>query len=191
MLLNNYFNIKKMLCLISGFNAGSTTETIYPVYDTDGEKIDTYYVNTQYMTDPLCAYSAYLSKNQTDVNRGYTYLLLGNGTTPAKADDYCMEDMITSGISGSTSNTRNIIPNTANNSVEINGALIFTVKNDGTTELTVSEVGLMYGFVWGTGSYNADPVLFFREVLETPVTIPAGGSRVFQFDRQIITEVSS
>lgn len=103
---------------------------------------------------------------------GYTMseARIGTGVTPATADDYTLESMITSGIS--------IVNPSAVTVTKENGYVAvyatYTVTNTGTTSLAVSEIGL-----FGTGfiASNGISMLTDRTVLESPIVINPGEAK--------------
>lgn len=92
-------------------------------------------------------------------------IVLGSGMTPATLDDYCLESRITSGLSGSVSLTS-----------DPNNDLLYTLvlTSTSTDDITIGEIGIMSYAYTGQNGGNA-LVLIERTVLDTPVTIPAGG----------------
>ena len=115
----------------------------------------------------------------TALNSSDSYLLFGSGTTTPTLDDYQMEDAFGTDtlqyVSQSTSSTINDETHTFQ--------MIFTntLRNITSSDITIKEVGYIkgiYTLVNGEGD-NVSPVrfLFWREVLETPITIAAGTTK--------------
>lgn len=106
-------------------------------------------------------FNAANATNGTNNNYG-SGVYFGNGTTPPTLDDYTFSGEILKNA-GATSSV--------NIEEDDDGATytaVYTISNTGDTDFTVSEVGL----VWAYSTYR---ILFERTVLDTPVTIPAGG----------------
>ena len=105
-----------------------------------------------------------------------SYLLFGSGTATPTLNDYNMEEAFGADtlqyVSQSISSTINDETQTYQ--------LIFTntLKNITSSDITIKEVGYVkgiYNLVNGEGDYVQYPrFLFWREVLETPITIAAG-----------------
>ena len=89
-------------------------------------------------------------------------VVVGSGTTPPTAQDYKLENQITT-VSG------NVAYNTTQDADGVTINSIITVTNTADTDITIGEVGL-YVNTSGNWTWMAE-----RTVLETPVTIPAGG----------------
>ena len=103
-------------------------------------------------------------QNSVSIAGDYTSgVMFGTNSTPPTFEDYTINN---SGITvtGTIAKTVNI-----NDNGGITAVLNCTLTNTGETEITISEVGLKASFT------NTGSVLFERTVLDTPVTIPAGG----------------
>jgi hypothetical protein len=86
----------------------------------------------------------------------------GDGDTPPTVDDYTLSgNVLTTG-----SATVKVTKNFDNDGITITG--LYTITNTGDTDFTIREVGLFLN-----QGYNR--YLMERTVLDTPVTIPAGG----------------
>lgn len=98
---------------------------------------------------------------------------IGAGTTPATADDYKLESIITSGFSFT-------YPNSAALSTDESGvsySASYGITNTEDTPLVISEIGLT-GYVFsGTDSSQRKYVLLDRTVLEEPITINRGETK--------------
>lgn len=111
-------------------------------------------------------------------------IAVGTGSTPATVDDYCLESMITSGITASIPATATATYDGTNKQYVVSKDI--TIANTGSDAVTISEIGI---FVQGkysdsigsTASSNA-VILADRTVLESPVTIPAGESGVVRYE---------
>lgn len=95
-------------------------------------------------------------------------IVFGDGANTPTEDDFCLSGSWISGLSATI---------TRSGSTDENGAfetLLITVTNTNDTDVTVCEVGWQAsGYINTTGT--AKTCLFDRTVLDTPVTIPAGG----------------
>lgn len=97
---------------------------------------------------------------------GYGGIVIGKGTTPATLDDYCLEWLITSGMTAS--NSRGIDENG-------NPYTLITLTNITDKAITVGEIGVVgYGY-YQAGSSSPKHILLDRTVLESPITIEPGG----------------
>lgn len=96
----------------------------------------------------------------------YSYygVVFGNGTAPATLDDYQ--------LAGDHFQTYDAFASITSNSTEDYTEIVatYTITNTGTSEFTISEIGLTSCY----NSYN-EGTLVERTLLDTPVTIPAGG----------------
>ena len=93
-------------------------------------------------------------------------IVVGSGRTPATIDDYKLESMITSGLSASIAKSID-----SDNDTII--ALTFT--NTSSADITIGEIGYV-GTVYIDNNFGGSKyVLLERTVLDSPVTIPAGG----------------
>ena len=98
-------------------------------------------------------------------------VLFGAGTAPATVQDYKLDAPITTGLSI-------IIPNNftyaKGNSFQ-DVAVTYGVTNTSSSEITISEIGLVATIYVSGNLYES--ILVDRTVLDTPVTIPAGESK--------------
>ena len=90
-------------------------------------------------------------------------VMFGTNSTPPTFEDYTINNTGVT-VTGSIAKTVNI-----NDNGSVTAILNCTLTNTGETEITISEVGLKVSLT------NTGSVLFERTVLDTPVTIPAGG----------------
>ena len=95
-------------------------------------------------------------------------VILGDGDTPPTPDDYRLAGEIITDFTYSGSLTH-VVSDTA-----ITAKAIYTITNTSDTEITIKEVGLM-GANFASQLTGAQRFLLERTVLDTPVTIPAGG----------------
>lgn len=105
----------------------------------------------------------------------YCHLVVGSGTTPVTGADYALESQITTVSSLSVDQSFNMEK----------GEMIVTktMKNTSSEEITINEVGIIAmtthftSYTTSTSSSSGitnGPYLAFREVLATPIVVPAG-----------------
>ena len=98
-----------------------------------------------------------------------SYIRLGTGDTPPTLDDFKLSgDFVTS-----------IASTVAAGSIVVNGDSIsqsatYTITNTGSTEITIKEIAIFSGNKSTSSGYYKS-VMIERSVLDSPVTIPAGG----------------
>ena len=90
-------------------------------------------------------------------------VMFGTNSTPPTFEDYTIDNSGVS-VAGTIAKTVNI-----NDNGSVTAVLNCTLTNTGDAEITISEAGLKVALT------NTGSVLFDRTVLDTPVTIPAGG----------------
>jgi len=115
----------------------------------------------------------YLSWFDASVQTNYTSgstrgIFLGTGTTAPTLDDYKMSGDVISGISVSVSHAQEI------DDTGVLGSKTITITNNNSSAITISEIG-WFGYLYYTITVNGNAVLLDRTVLDSPVTIPAGG----------------
>ena len=98
---------------------------------------------------------------------GHGGVILGDGDTSPTFDDYKLAGNIISSYTYS-STLKQVASDTA-----VTTKAVYTITNTGSVEITIKEIGLI-GFT-NTNTTAASATLFDRTVLDTPVTIPAGG----------------
>lgn len=97
-------------------------------------------------------------------------LRCGNNTTEPTVLDYEFTEI--EGLTMSTNNRVMATPGSFSQSIAGYMVMTTTYQNNSGSDITVREVAL-------TGAHSDSIVLFAREVLETPVVIPAGESYTF------------
>ena len=114
-------------------------------------------------------YCPYIGRLTTNASLGYevTGVIIGSGTTPPTIDDYKLENRITlSGITSSGS------VSTTSDDGGITLISVLTIANNSGQEITIGECGI---FTNNGSTGDAYCALIERTVLESPITIPAGG----------------
>ena len=94
-------------------------------------------------------------------------VILGNGDTAPTSDDYKLAGEIITGFTYSGT-LQQVVSDTA-----VTAKAIYTITNTSDTEITIKEIGLIGHAI--NGSSAQYKFLLERTVLDTPVTIPAGG----------------
>ena len=185
MILNNLTNVLKNLA-VYGVCGNINMPIVYPVIDTAGNELKNFYV---YGTTLPFNSALVFSDTTTGLNSA-TNLHLGTGTTPAKATDYTMENIITKNVKLSNSTvTFNTITDEENNTCTKKINLVCSITNTGTNDLNISEIGISGMFLYGSSSSTRKNVMYFREVLESPITIAPGNMRTLQFDFEFTNQL--
>lgn len=111
------------------------------------------------------------------IERTYPGVYFGSGSTPASKNDYTLESPITSGLS--ISNPSSLMYKEKNGKHSYSAE--FILKNTTDADINIYEIGL-YGQVGYYGSsYMLYPCLYERTVLDEPITIPAGESKLVTY----------
>lgn len=96
--------------------------------------------------------------------------LFGTGNTPPTMNDYWLSGTAITTLSGT------VAFNASFDNGKATTTATYTLTNTGDSDVTISEVGLVGNLYGGTGNTSASwAAMFERTVLDTPVTIPAGG----------------
>lgn len=95
-------------------------------------------------------------------------VFLGTGNTPATIDDYRLAGDI---VSGFTYNS-NVVSESDNDGLTLTAN--YTITNTSDAEIVIAEIGIIQNTSVGTKNANYK-MLLERTVLESPITIPAGG----------------
>ena len=154
MLTNNFYKI-----LLTHMNLEGATATITKYDGTTATVMDPSYVLNGLRYVRCAEFAA-----------GQYGTYFGTGTTPPTMDDYNLESPILDGTLSSSSTA------SPQKGFEQDHARIYAtheVTNNSTSDVTVTEVG-----VFGAPSSSSKNVFMIdRTVLNTPITIPAGGSK--------------
>jgi hypothetical protein len=111
---------------------------------------------------------ASLHKVRTSYN-SYGGVVFGTGTTPPTKDDYKLSGTLlttfsySAGVSYEYDDTGTTI------------RAIYTITNTGSNDITIGEIGLMSNMYDASSQVASRKGFIERTVLDTPVTIPAGG----------------
>lgn len=182
MLLNNFYNYQKGYILDS-FNVWYKSIVHY-----SGSKPTYCSGNMSSLTIPrlLKTFSAvttgklsYLLGNGSQTTSSYVPnegVIFGTGTTPPAADDYTLSGEIICGLT--TSNTMVSYTSKSDDEAQVLTSL-FTITNTTGEDFTIGEVGLLVNTYCYDSTHPSNfgyrGFLVERTVLDTPVTIPAGG----------------
>lgn len=168
MLTNNFYRVMATVM------TASSTPTAYYIKLPDGTT-QTCAFNTAKSPNPLRSGSLV-----TDLgSAGYATwgYCLGRGSTPATKEDYKLEDMITSGLSQIASSFANQWDDTG-----VENVWSYTLKNTSDADIEIFEIGKI-------GSHSAGRTelytLIDRTVLDTPIIIPAGETKVLSYTIRI------
>ena len=108
----------------------------------------------------------------------YPGVFFGSGTTPPTKDDYDLESMITTGLAITNTGTSTKDKGNGVYSVEAS----YVLRNTSAATITVSEMGTFGEVHFKTNSdYHAYRILFERQVLEEPVIIQPGESKLITY----------
>ena len=160
MLTNNFY--KMAACLLFGKEGYQFTQS---VVNRDGGTVTTYPPMTQYV---YCMQLSYIFTRLGD--GGSTQcVFMGTGSEPPTADDYCLSGKVIKGFTSSKS----VTVEEDDDGVAVTA--VYTVTNTGSSDFTVSEVGT-FGPTFDTSGYSQSQfIMLDRTVLDSPVTVPAGG----------------
>lgn len=150
--------------------AFSSTVARFPVKSTTNV---TWYAGYRNSAWPEGAYTSLITSAVTNG------VVVGSGDTPVTEDDYELDSMITSGITGSVS----ILRTETSNSVS--AKLAVTIQNSGNESVTIREIGLIQPVgvanTKGNNTSTQYPCLVERTVLDTPVVIDAGDYETIEY----------
>ena len=135
-------------------------------------------------TSSLYAYRGYIGtaiKNfctsHKSSNAVGTSVAFGDGNTSPTPDDYCLSGNHFTTYTGMYSCTYDYDTNTT--------TVTYTLQNSGSSDFTIREVGL-----YCTPNQYYYTVLILREVLDEPVTIPAGGVGMVTLNLKVALQTS-
>ena len=166
MVLNNYYRL-----LAAALRSNSTSwingGTAECPIGIDGAAITRFIPSKIHNCLSLLLEASTIGNAYNSTNGRATAVIFGNGSTPPTANDYK--------FAGSVISNLNVLVSpldlTAQNNV-ITQKRIFTITNNNANAITISEVGITCNIF----QYTQDArFIVERTVLDTPVTIPAGG----------------
>ena len=110
--------------------------------------------------------------------KGNISFVIGTGNTPPEFDDYCLENDITSSISNA-----NFSLATTESEEGARVVYIYSGTNNAENEITITEIGISKELYEGTSTISVSgTTLLVREILGTPITVPAGQGFVVTFE---------
>lgn len=109
------------------------------------------------------------SMSQVATTKTSCGIVFGTGNTPVTIDDYKLSGEQITGIAATCA------VEVASDDDGITATSVCSITNNNSEAITVSECGLMTKSHSGSSNYEDHFVLVERTVLDTPVTIPAGG----------------
>lgn len=92
-------------------------------------------------------------------------IVVGAGNTPPTINDYKLENQITNGITSSIGFSEN--------------GRVITITNTSADNITIKEIGFVGSAYKSSSGYSC---LIDRTLLETPLTIPAGGVGIITYN---------
>ena len=155
MLTNNFYSVlaQNMIGTVKPDSIKTTSGALGKINNAGGTFLPFFISGYDYKVD--------LSK----VNQGYNGskggVVFGDGNTPATAEDYKLAGNIITGFTA-TANLAHSIDNGV-------AQIVATYTINASSEVTIKEI-VAFASTGGNGTYIVD-----RTVLDTPVTIPAGG----------------
>ena len=105
---------------------------------------------------------------KTDLTRHTQGVLFGTGDTPASLDDYKLAGDMIQNIAASIHKTYSY------SEAQPNLKALYTITNNNEAAITIKEVALNVQYTYNSNGSTSGCVID-RTVLDTPVTIPAGG----------------
>ena len=155
MILGNYY--KAFLPCVSWQNITLT--------NTSGEKSFTIFPTSKFAYRLASGLMQGAKPGYTSGKDDLAFVVLGTGNEPPALSDYKLSGDIVTGFGSTVS----FSGENAGDETYSQGTAVMTITNNNETDITIGEVGIVYQ----TGSSYS--VLFERTVLESPITIPAGG----------------
>ena len=155
MILGNYY--KAFLPCVSWQNITLT--------NTSGEKSFTIFPTSKFANSFASGLMGGAKPGYTYGGDGQAFVVLGTGNEPPALSDYKLSGDIVTGFGSTVS----FSGENAGDETYSQGTAVMTITNNNETDITIGEVGIVYQI----GSRSS--VLFERTVLESPITIPAGG----------------
>ena len=131
--------------------------------DWDGQSKTKYYPYTTNI-----GIQAAVNSVKTDLTRYISGVLFGTGDTPASLDDYKLAGAVIQNIAASIHKTYSY------SEAQPSLKAVYTITNNNEAAITIKEVALNLRFDHNSNG-NSTGCIIDRTVLDTPVTIPAGG----------------
>lgn len=179
MFTNQYINILKTVFAATAYSDRlsikdyfGNSRTIYPVYKIGFAGIGAC------MQRGLCA-DVSASKETSIFDGG---IFFGSGSTPATKSDYCLESLISSGLTI----TKSTLASTTDGKGKYAYSMDFIVKNTTESEVNIYEMGAVT-MLPGSSNNSLNtavpcyPILLERTVLTEPITIAPGESKLVTY----------
>lgn len=131
--------------------------------DWDGQSKTKYY---PYQTN--VSIRGAINSVKTDLVKSSKGVLFGTGDTPASLDDYKLAGDVIQNIDASISKTYSY------SEAQPSLKAVYTITNNNAAAITIKEVALNVQYNYNSNGGSTGCVID-RTVLDTPVTIPAGG----------------
>ena len=170
MFTKNFKNLMVLNLLNSNSNEfnysiDTTTTPVYKII-TGGELVDR--TNTQNAAISLASALSDTLKTAGGTNSS-SWLIIGTGTGTVSENDYCLfnQDSNCTCVSAASSTTSNLTK-----------SYTATFQNNSESDVTITETGIA-GKIWLNGDIFT--ILLEHTLLETPVIIPAGGTRTITY----------
>lgn len=150
----------------SGSGMGDTLALFSPCKTVDGTEVNSVRVRYSSSQYPAISIFQFTNNNTKQANTSFG---VGTGSTPAAVTDYNLEAEITSGVSIS------IVGNKGYEDDKTYNDFILAIKNTGSEELNIREIGMFKGFNSGNNQYTQ--YLYGRVVLPEALSIPVNSAK--------------
>lgn len=125
------------------------------------------------------SYMSPSSGRYSDLSGKFPYgVVFGDGTVAPSTDDYCLSGNAITGLVKGTNVT--IASRLERGDAYEEQTCVYTISNTSAKAITIGEIALAGAYYTGTGtnsaaSYRTMPFIIERTVLDSPITIEAGG----------------
>jgi hypothetical protein len=139
------------------------------IVDYSGTKRDSFYYDSDTILGMYYFSPFRLIQNGVKTTQSSIGLVLGDGDTAPSLNDYKVSGNVLSSISAS------VTPNQEMDDTGATLTALITVTNTGESEITIREICLFGRVYYSSSTSGYCTCCLDRTVLDTPVTIPAGG----------------
>lgn len=124
--------------------------------------------------------------SETDDEGG---IIVGSGTASPTPDDYCLGNKIPHGdADGQLHYKDTVVGSVIVSGNEITIEITREFNNNGSVSVTVAEVGLVIHIEYKKGgTYIKSNILIIRDVLDSTINVPAGGSLEVKYIIKVVT----
>ena len=152
---DGHINVKNMAGKITQIRAGQNAQSVAPLSNF-GE-----------------------NDNGTNAGTNQSSLIVGGGTKEVSYDDYCLDNQFTTSQVTYVSNTqtKSRVYDETENAWVSTYKRIMTAKED----ITITEIGVKHFYY----EQYSNTMLVYRELLETPIEVPANANFVLTFIQKI------